>query len=294
MKSRFWLTRCAALFALLPLPFCFMLELGAAQWGWATGSKVIVYIHQCQAYAVEVDTGRTAIFLPLLTCALALSPDGQLIAVEFRDQLFAAPFSKVSEMIPLTGDGIVARSPTWSPDGLQVAFWSLRSGGRVGELLIVNVNDGRLRSLGSFVPGSPPHLAWSPDGRLLAFSSYRDGDDEIYVIHVGTGELRQLTHNTLRDDDPSWSPDGRHLVFTSIEDGYNELHVLDIATAERYQLTRSVIGYVASWSPDGEQIAFMSNRYFRNEVYVINADGTDLRRLTYIQSNDGLYPIWLP
>ena len=41
-----------------------------------------------------------------------------------------------------------------------------------------------------------------------------------------------------------------------------------------------------AWSPDGTQIAFSSHRDGRRDVYVIDADGSDLVRLTN-DSRDG-------
>lgn len=46
------------------------------------------------------------------------------------------------------------------------------------------------------------------------------------------------------------------------------------------------------WSPDGQHIAFQSVRDGDEEVYVANADGSDVRQLTF---NDGIFdavPTW--
>jgi dipeptidyl aminopeptidase/acylaminoacyl peptidase len=51
--------------------------------------------------------------------------------------------------------------------------------------------------------------AVSPDGRKVAFASDRDGDFEIYLANVGTGELQRVTDNAVDDRDPAWSPDGQ-------------------------------------------------------------------------------------
>ena len=47
------------------------------------------------------------------------------------------------------------------------------------------------------------------------------------------------------------------------------------------------------WSPDGERIAFKSNRGGSYNLYVMNADGTNVRRLTEHGANDH-DPAWLP
>ena len=41
-----------------------------------------------------------------------------------------------------------------------------------------------------------------------------------------------------------------------------------------------------SWSPDGTRIVFQSNRTGDDELYLVNADGTDLQRLTWIPGRD--------
>ena len=45
------------------------------------------------------------------------------------------------------------------------------------------------------------------------------------------------------------------------------------------------------WSPDGTKIAFVSYRYGDGEIYVMNADGSNLTRLTNYASYD---PVWSP
>jgi serine/threonine-protein kinase len=47
------------------------------------------------------------------------------------------------------------------------------------------------------------------------------------------------------------------------------------------------------WSADGSQIAFTTNRAGNNEIYAMNADGTNLRRLTNHPSDD-YGPAWSP
>jgi len=46
-----------------------------------------------------------------------------------------------------------------------------------------------------------------------------------------------------------------------------------------------------SWSPDGRRLAFQSNRDGNWELYVMNADGSDVRRLTHDEAEDG-EPSW--
>ena len=57
--------------------------------------------------------------------------------------------------------------------------------------------------------------AVSPDGRYVAFSSDRDGDYEIYVANVFTGEVEQVTDNKVADRQPAWSVDGQWISYQS-------------------------------------------------------------------------------
>ena len=75
--------------------------------------------------------------------------------------------------------------------------------------------------LANLTPDTSDHLdvdpAVSPDGRYVAFSSDRnDNDFEIYTVDVFTGEVRQVTNNTVSDFNSTWSPDGRRITHEAI------------------------------------------------------------------------------
>ena len=51
--------------------------------------------------------------------------------------------------------------------------------------------------------------------------------------------------------------------------------------------------WLAAWSPDGSRIVFTSSRHGNAELYVMNADGSNLRRLTNHPGADTT-PTWSP
>jgi Tol biopolymer transport system component len=61
----------------------------------------------------------------------------------------------------------------------------------------------------------------------------------------------------------------------------------------RHLLQDGGFEYYAGWSPDGRQIVFESLRDGNAEIYTVNADGTDLRRLTLNDPFMDLSPAWL-
>jgi Tol biopolymer transport system component len=132
--------------------------------------------------------------------------------------------------------------PTYSPDGMFIAFASARSGQR--QLYVMGRDGSNLRQLTS-LPDMGGRSTWSPDGRRLAFYAGPPEDHNIFVINAdGTG-LVQLT-NEGDNLGPSWSPDGQWIAFTSFRDGNNEIYVMH---PDGTSVTRLTTSPTSDWQP---------------------------------------------
>lgn len=75
----------------------------------------------------------------------------------------------------------------------------------------------------------------------------------------------------------------------------NHLFTIDLATRAISQLTRGGNHNDQSprWSPDGRRIAFTSSRGGNFDIHVMDADGTNVTRITDHTAND-MDPVWMP
>jgi TolB protein len=153
---------------------------------------------------------------------------------------------------PFVGrSGFETTSPTFSPDGKQVAFMSPRP--LTPQLFMMNVDGTGLRPLTPVVAGKRSYRTgpdWSPNGDEIAFQQ-QNGDFQVWTIAVKDRSMHQLT-NEGENEDPSWAPDGRHLSITrrlgAIGDQRN-IWVLDERTGRLRQLTQSGDARLSDWSP---------------------------------------------
>jgi TolB protein len=125
-------------------------------------------------------------------------------------------------------------SPTWAPDGNEIAYVSFESGD--SAIYIQNVSTGA-RRLVSGRPGINGAPRFSPDGKKLAVSLSFQGNPEIYVIDLATGGLTRLTHNLAIDTEPSWTPDGQNIIFTSDRSGKPQLYEIPAGGGAPQRLT---------------------------------------------------------
>ena len=163
-------------------------------------------------------------------------------------------------------------------------------------------------------PGLDYNGVISPDGRWVVFTSERRGNPDLYVLDLESdARPRPLVEGPALEDAAAISPDGRRLLFVSTRDGNADIFATpfrpwDPSAAEQaVNLTRHAAGdYNPAFSPDGTRILFSSSRdaavatsttpslppnYLASELYVMQADGSDVRRLTHHESWDGA-PAW--
>ena len=197
--------------------------------------------------------------------------------------------------------------PTWSPDRSKILVTSeLHGGGQADEEVYVMDADGSNMRRLTNTPGdstSSWSADWSPDGQKIVFRSNRDGYD-LYVMNADGSNVRRLTRGGSNGT-PAWSPDGSRIAFMSNRHSTpgapNEIYVMD---ADGTNIQRLPHDYEhagrPAWSPDGERIAFASNRDggrpdidAEYEIYVMDADGTNIQRLTHRPGADG-HPDWSP
>jgi Tol biopolymer transport system component len=78
-------------------------------------------------------------------------------------------------------------------------------------------------------------------------------------------------------------------------DGRNHIFTLDLSSGRINQLTsgRNHHDQHPKWSPDGTRMSFVSSRGGNFDLYVMNADGTNVVRLTDHPAND-FDPMWMP
>lgn len=147
-------------------------------------------------------------------------------------------------------------SPSWSPDGSQVAYVSFENPRR-SAIYVQDRFSGKRRVLVSFdgINGAP---AWSPDGSKIAVTLSRDGSPDLYIVDVAMGRSFQLTSNTAIETEPAWSPDGKTIYFTSDRAGGPQIYSIPADGGKVQRITYEG-GYNASAdiSPDGRLMALV-------------------------------------
>ena len=191
----------------------------------------------------------------------------------------------------LTFSGSLNLSPSWSPDGEQIAFTSYVTGNP--DLLLLNLNDGKASKL-SKQKGLHSAPAWSPDGKKIALTTTYDGNPEIYTTDIKSGKMRRLTNNPAIDSSPSWSPNRREIAFTSDRSGSPQIYLMDADGGNVRRLTfEGSYNDSPAWSPKGGLIAFVSREDGGFQIYTIDVNGENRRRISDGKGNNE-NPSWSP
>jgi TolB protein len=123
------------------------------------------------------------------------------------------------------------------------------------------------------------------------------GEGNIQVLDLKTGGVTQLTSDPWDDSDPVWSPsDDRVAYATRSPDSSTTLIKIMSASGDSLMTIGQPgthAGYPA-WAPNDDRIAFVWNVTGNSELYTINADGSNLRRLTNTPADEELRPAWSP
>jgi Tol biopolymer transport system component len=246
-------------------------------------SDFVLYTMNADGSNVQLVTDRVP-----NPAAPAWSPDGTKIALSGGTPIVLPPARPVvdisvvnidgSNLVKLTNDSQANGSPTWSPDGNQIAFISNRDPDSRFKIWVMNADGSNQRRLTDIHNVSDPRFygdstpSWSPDGTKILFVGSRDDNGaincevvsclQVYVMNAdGTNETR-LTNdfNETGYRWPRWSPDATKIVFTRTlltPDRENErgraTFIMNADGTNKIQLSnRSEVGYfdvLADWQP---------------------------------------------
>lgn len=103
---------------------------------------------------------------------------------------------------------------SWFPDGARVAFSAKSSTG--DRIHILDVDKAKLvQSIKIPQLSAIFELDVSPDGKYIVLSAQEKIRCDLYLYHIESGELTQLTDDGYFDAQPRFSPDGMRVVFSS-------------------------------------------------------------------------------
>lgn len=146
----------------------------------------------------------------------ALSPTGARAALEFRGEIVTVPAEKGDPRSLTNTPGAHERSPSWSPDGKSIAYFSDESGEY--ELRIRNQDGkGDARSIKINGAGFYNDPAWSPDSQKIAFT---DNSWSLFWMDVATGNVKKIGSQYLYGPSGgesvhhAWSHDSKWIVYT--------------------------------------------------------------------------------
>ena len=241
------------------------------------------------------------------------SPSGDLLATEFFDigQSQQAGDNLETPRIELRrpsdgspaglvygGEGDIAHTPRWSPDGTKLAFFEVNRNA-IGifnftpDVRFLTVNSNWL---------SPQ--SWSPDGKALVYNSLflseRGANQSLVVRDLQSDNENVLVENINTNTQPAWNPDGTVIAYNylpSLGTSGSSIRLIEPdGSNERTLVAELYVTYSAPlWSPDGEWLLFgridpASGVPPTRSIWVVRRDGSDL----YEVAETGIQATWVP
>ncbi|MEM7297034.1 MAG: PDZ domain-containing protein, partial [Bacteroidota bacterium] len=209
---------------------------------------------------------------------MTASPGAKRVVFEARGELFNVPAKEGFVKNLTSSSGAYDHSPTWSPNGDHVAYWSDKSGEY--EIYVQSMRaDQPARKLTSRNKGYGYTLHWSPDSKKLAFI---DEKNDISIVNVASGAVDVVDnyewnygHGGRYGYPINWSHDSKLLTYSiGMDNGNEAIFIYDLGSKQTRQVTS---GFYNDSNPtfgtEGKYLFFLTDRNFR-AVYSDMQDGT--------------------
>ena len=155
-------------------------------------------------------------------------------------------------------------SPTWSPDGNQIAYVHLNWNAVKFHIYVATLGEQKEERV-----AEGRHPAWSPSGTEIAYMSYIVDTRRVALIDPHTRRQKHLLSRkaTPWQNHPFWSATGSKLAFS-----WNKNPLPRLLPGDRFP---------SVWLD-------------KETIYIVNSDGTDLRELLDEAGPRAQYPVLSP
>jgi Tol biopolymer transport system component/DNA-binding winged helix-turn-helix (wHTH) protein len=169
------------------------------------------------------------------------------------------------KVLPFTAYPGMEKSPTFSPDGSQIAFaWednTEEGAERKFDIYVKVTGSENLVRLTNH-PAASISLSWSPDGTQIAFQRLTGSDGGVYLVPALGGPERRLRSTRAMPLGLSWSPDGKWIAFTDspVAGGGHTLNLISVDSLEAKPIRHAdecQEEIFPAFSPDGKLLAYV-------------------------------------
>jgi TolB protein len=237
-----------------------------------SGGELRKLAHHISDLIYEQLTGVRGVFSTKMAYVVVQRPasGSARYVLELSDQDGYNPRSLLNSPEPIM-------SPSWSPNGRQLAYVSFEN--RKAGIYLQDVASGGRRLISEF-PGINGAPAWSPDGQRLAIVLSKGGSPNIYVMNAGGGGLTQVTNDFYINTEPAWSPDGRSLLFTSNRSGGPQIYQVNLSNKAISRISYDGdYNARASYSQDGKYVTMIHKVSGNYNIAILDLDSGRMRVL---------------